>query len=224
VIRCAYTRSIMRATLLSSIVMVACVPGFAQVTFFDNSASPGAGPVRVQYGLSNKITSNAGGSLTSILVEIGDYSGSTSGENFQLTVCPDNGGQPAVSGCSSFSNAQYFPGGTETGFPSPYSYNWFTFTGTFQVTANQPFWVTMSSNTTGLYSRNTPGGGLAYIGTGYQSPYNVLTQQSYTWRMALTGTNAPTPTPAPISNTALLTLAGTLAVAGWWMLERRQRV
>ena len=32
------------------------------------------------------------------------------------------------------------------------------------------------------------------------------------------------PTPTPISNTGLLTLAGTLAVAGWWMLERRQRV
>ena len=31
--------------------------------------------------------------------------------------------------------------------------------------------------------------------------------------------------PTPISNTALLTLAGMLALAGWWMLERqRQRV
>jgi len=36
--------------------------------------------------------------------------------------------------------------------------------------------------------------------------------------------DSPALTATPISNTALLTLAGTLAVAGWWMLERRQRV
>ena len=41
--------------------------------------------------------------------------------------------------------------------------------------------------------------------------------------LALIG--APAPAPTPISNTALLTLAGMLAAAGWWMLERqRQRV
>lgn len=215
-------KKLLRIAFMGGVLALGCVPGFAQVSFFNNSASAINGFTRIQYDLSNKINPSSSGSLTSIRVRIGDFSGNTSGENFQLRVCPDNNGQPSANNCSNFSNSQYFPNGTETNFPGAYSYGWFTFTGTFSVTANQPFWVTMSSNTTGLYSQYTSGGGGAYIGTGYQSPYNVLTQQSFTWLMELTGTAAPVGT--PISNTALLILAGLLASGGIWVVRNRQFV
>ena len=163
------------------------VPGFAQVTFFTNYSSSINGYERVQYTLSNKITPNSSGTLTTIQVRIGDYSGSRNGENFLLTVCPDNNGQPSANNCSSFSSP-YFPNGTEQNFPATYSYFWFTFTGTFAVNNAQPFWVTMSSSTTGLYSQYTNGGGLANIASGPNAG-----SKTFTWLMALTGTG-PSPT------------------------------
>ena len=78
--------TVTRFALLIATLMTLGVPGFAQVTFFTNYSSSINGYERVQYTLSNKITPNSSGTLTTIQVRIGDYSGSLNGQNFLLTV------------------------------------------------------------------------------------------------------------------------------------------
>ncbi len=173
----------------------------ASTSVFDNTTQPITGFVRISplFTDANKITPSSDVKINDIKIQVGDFSGGDL-QTLKFELCPDQSGSPSNI-CSEFIS-QYSP--TAFSLPGQYRYYTVNFSGSYTATANEPFWVKLSSTTTGLYTRYTSGSnGYVNSGLGYVS-------QNYSFHMAVTGGPVTAAVPTVTQQIPTISSKGTL--------------